>query len=186
MHLQDLLQERHADFDIIRTDCDQFLIESDHHPVWRMLPRNYADIQRVKIRQHKRTDAVTRIFNEAFAELPNIRQRSLITSSQLPPNTNDLDPFYVFPINGYRFMYSREVKDSTLDYRHVIDVVFEQFDSENKAAEILSDIVKYSYVNKNLLEGICSGAEIIFYNIPYYYAVRCEAFPHYSNLISQL
>lgn len=186
MHVRDIIQEQPTDFAIIQADCGQYLQEAEHNYVIRMLPRGYADVQRVKIRQQKRTDIVTRVFNEAFSDVHNIRQRSMITQSTIPPCTDTHEPFYVFPINGYKFMYSREVQNSSVDYKHVIDVVFEQFSDEDTAADIIADVVKYSYTSTNLLEGMQAGAEIIFYDIPYYYAVRTATYPDYKQLTPYL
>jgi hypothetical protein len=82
-------------------------------------------------------------------------------------------------------MYSREVQDSSLNYRQAIDVMFEQFD-EATAANIITDVMKYTYTSSNLVEGISAKAEIIFYNIPYYYAVRSSLYPDYNTLITQI
>ena len=186
MQLCDILHEQPTDFAIIKAECNQFLTESDSHCVKRMLPRSYADVHRVKIRQHKRTDIITHVFNEAFNDVHNIRQRSLITYASDLPATDTHEPFYVFPINGYNFMYSSEVKNSSVDYKHIIDVVFEQFSDEDKAASMISDIVKYTYTNHNLVEGIHAEAEIIFYNIPYYYAIRASTYPKYATLLTHI
>lgn len=186
MHVRDILTEQPTDFSIIQTDCAQFLCEVDKHFTYRMLPHSYADVQRVKIRQQKHTDIVARVFNEAFSDVHNIRQRSMIAQTTVPVVTETHEPFYVFPINGYKFLYSKEVQNSSVDYKQVIDVMFERFDSEETAAEILTDVVKYSYTSERLIEGIQVGAEIIFYNIPYYYAVRCSAYPDHKQLISYL
>jgi hypothetical protein len=83
-------------------------------------------------------------------------------------------------------MYSKEVKDSLLEYNHMVAVMLEQFDNDDIATEITSDVVKYTYTNTMLIEGMRAGAEIIFYNIPSYYAVRCESYPDSQQLITYL
>jgi hypothetical protein len=185
MQVRDILYEKPTDFAIIQADCSQFLAESQSHFVTRLLPTSYSNVQRVKIRQQRRADVVTRVFNEAFNQVHNLRQRSMIAQSFVPPRSDTHEPFYVFPINGYNYMYSREVQDSSLNYKQAIDVMFEQFD-ENTAANIISDVMKYTYTTSNLVEGISAKAEIIFYNIPYYYAVRSSQYPDYNTLITQI
>lgn len=186
MYLSDLLYEQPTDFSIVQSDCSDFIHESNYHLVYRALPRSYNDIHRVKVRQQKHTDVVTRVFNEAFRETPNIRQRSIISQSTPPIPTINTEPYYIFPVNGYKYMYSKEVKDSSADYQQLIHTMFEHLSSEEAAAKILSDVVKYSYNTTNLLEGIRTGAEIIFYNIPFYYAIKCAAYPNTKTLISYL
>lgn len=186
MLLRDLLHEHPVDFTIIQHECSQFLYEMDQRCVVRELPKSYDGVQRVKIRQHKRTDTITQVFNEAFNNIHNMRQRSLITHTSPGTVTETHEPFYVFPVNGYNFMYSKEVRNSTDDYKQLIDVVFEQFSQEDDAAAIVADVVKYSYTNMNLVEGVDAGAEIIFYNIPYYYAVKCSKYPSYEQIIPYL
>jgi hypothetical protein len=186
MHLRDIINEQPTDFSIIQADCAQFLCESQQHLAYRMLPRTYADIQRVKVRQQKRTDIVTQVFNEAFSDVHNLRQRSVIAQTYRPVPTETHEPFYVFPLNGYKYMYSKEVKDSSSEYNQMIAVMLEQFNDNDVATEITSDVVKYTYTNTMLVEGMRAGAEIIFYNIPSYYAVRCETYSDPQQLITYL
>lgn len=186
MLLRDLLIEHPADFAIIRHECSQYLQEVSYRHVIRDLPRTYDDVHRVKIRQKRSQDTITQVFNEAFSNIHHMRQRSLITHTQALPCTDTHEPFYVFPVNGYNFMYSKEVSNSTADYKHLIDVVFEQFTQEDDAAAIVADVVKHSYTNHSIVEGIDAGAEIIFYNIPYYYAIRCSKYPIYEQLTPYL
>lgn len=186
MHLRDIINEQPTDFSIIQADCAQYLCESQQHMTYRMLPRTYSDVQRVKVRQQKRTDFVTQVFNEAFSDVHNLRQRSVIAQSYQPTPTETHEPFYVFPLNGYKYVYSKEVKDSSSEYKHMIDVMIEQLNNDDVATEIISDVVKYTYTNAMLSEGMRAGAEIIFYNIPSYYAVRCGAYPNPQQLITYL
>jgi hypothetical protein len=125
------------------------------------------------------------VFNEAFSQVYNLRQRAVITHAS-PIIGDQQEPFYVFPINGYKFLYSKEVKDSASDYNHVIDTVFERFASMDHAAEIVTDVVKASYTDTNLLEGLRAGAEIILYNIPYFYAVKQSVYPDYKTLLTHI
>lgn len=170
--------------EIIR-ECSQFLSESKGLPVFRPLPSLYEDIQKVKVRKHRNRTRFSKTFNEAFeAEVRDLRQRAIFTNSQLHEATENMDLFYVFPINGYKFMYCPEVTHSTNDYQQVFESLFKQF-KDDKAEQLIHDLLKFAYVKDNLNEGIEKKAEIIFYNVPYYYAARVGSF-EYTELLSDM
>jgi hypothetical protein len=185
MRLTDVLGSEPTQFADIRANCSLFIAESAGVPIRKALPSSYQDIHRVKVRQQKRSDVITHVFNEAFSDVRNLRQRAVIAYDE-PTILENQEPFYIFPVNGYRFLYSKEVKNSSSDYKQVIDTLFEQFSDMERAAEIITDVVKYTYTNVNLHEGLQAGAEIIFYNIPYYYAVKQSLYPEYKNLITHI
>ncbi len=81
-------------------------------------------------------------------------------------------------------MYCTEVTHSTKDYQQVFDSLFEQFESE-KAEQLIHDLLKFTYTRENLIEGIERQVEIIFYNVPYYYAARVNTF-EYDDLLTDL
>ncbi len=167
----------------IRTECSQFLQQSGQLPVYKPLPTTYNDFHKVKVRFHKKQTAVVEAFNKAFTDYYNMRQRAIFAYGQCPSLSEGTEPFYVFPINGFKFLYSKEVKNSSADYQHVIDTLFEQFEDNTRAIEIVRDLLKYTYLRENLYEGIMSDSEIIFYGVPFYYAVRESAFP-YGKLLA--
>ncbi len=174
----ELMLEKYG-IDIIQYNCSQFIDESRGVPVYKALPDSYPDIHKVKARLRKKSDSVTSMFNTAFEqEAPNLRQRSIVTNAEPPLLTEDTDLFYVLPINNYKFLYSHEVTDSNNDYKHVINTLLEAFDDANKASEMVTDLLKFSYSTQNLYEGITANAEIIFYGIPFYYAIRVDAWDY--------
>lgn len=169
----------------LKAKCSQFLRESASLPLYKSLPKTYGDFHRVKVRQRKTSDEISEAFNRAFGtQFHNLRQRAIFASGATPALVDEEhEPFYVFPINGYKFLYSKEVTNSTANYKHVIESLFEQFEDNNKAIEIVTDVLKYTYVRENLVEGIISESEIILYGIPYYFAVRVAAVPPYGKLL---
>jgi len=168
---------------LIKAECSQFLKESAGLPLLKPLPSTYLPFQKVKVRQQKRNDVVGEIFNEAFREkFTNLRQRAVFTYTQPPLVESQQELFYVFPINGYHFLYSKEVTNSSHDYRRVVDTLFEHFGDSLKASEVVTDMLKYTYSSTNLREGIESHAEVILYGIPYYYAVKATAVNGYTSL----
>lgn len=168
----------------IRKECSQFILESRGIPIYKNLPTTYPDIHKVKARFKKTKDNVSEVFNQAFShKTQNIRQRAIISQTHFPMQCESLEAFYVFPKNHYQFLYSREVTNSNSDYKQVIDTLFEQFDDSQKATEIVTDLLKYTYSTQDLYEGLYANAEIIFYGIPYYYAVRVDSNIDYKQII---
>ena len=98
----------------------------------------------------------------------------------------NLDPFYVFPVNGYEFLYSREVGDSTESYRQVFESIFDTWGDEETATDIVNDLLRFTYVSEDLSTGINTGAEIIFYSIPHYFAIRESCVESYDSLLTSL
>lgn len=167
--------------------CSQFLHETGNLPLLKSLPVSYSDIQKVKARKQKRSDVVSEVFNKAFnSTWMDLRQRAIIAYPSNPPISEQTEPFYVLPINGYQYMYSKEVTNSTSNYKQMIDVLFEQFSNNYQALDIITDLLKFTYTNTDLIEGIQSQSEIILYGIPYYYAVRVATYPNYQELITTI
>lgn len=170
----------------IHEQCSTFLTECGTLPLYKLLPRSYADLQRVKVRLGKRRDGVSEAFNKAFTDYTNIRQRAVFAAGTPLKETKDFEPFYVFPIDGFRFAYSKEVQNSSTDYQHMFESLMAKFDDTQTAVEIVSDLVSYTYSRSRLVEGITSKCEIILYNIPYYYAVRANTHNQYAKLIGEI
>lgn len=165
----------------LSADCSTFLRESEGRPLYRSLPITYGDFHRVKVRRQKRKDGVSEVFERAFGqEFNNIRQRAVFASPSRPLISEHTEPFYIFPIDGYKFLYSKEVTNSGSDYRNVIDTLVTELGNLNEATDIVTDLLKYTYSTTNLLEGMASGAEVILYSIPYYYAVRADTNDYYD------
>lgn len=170
---------------IIKAECSQFLRESEGHPLYKTLPSTHVNFNKIKVRLQKRRDHVSDVFERAFgSEFANIRQRSIFAYPTGPVLAENTDQYYVFPANGYRFLYSKEVTNSSSDYRHVVDTLFEQFDDTTQASIVIADLLKFTYSSSNLLEGLSANSEVILYGIPYYYAIKTSACADYSALLS--
>lgn len=172
----------------IRNECSEFVSLSEGLPVFKNLSKTYDDVQRVKVRHRKTTDKISKTFNEAFEEtLPKLSQRAIFANgvSSFAPSSNH-DTFYIFPTNGFKFLYSIEVENSSLDYKAVFDSVLETFNGDiEKTTAMVAEVIRYTYTNEHLNEGIENGSEIIFLDVPYYYAVRCSTID-YEELLSLL
>lgn len=191
MLIEDLIGGRSTDspqiLHTIRSSCSQFIHESAGYPLYRSLPRSYNTFHKVKVRAKKRSTAVNEAFNRAFDDsYINLAQRAIFAQPSIGEATDAVEPFYVFPINGFRFLYSKEIQNSTSEYKQVIDTLFEEFGSESQASEIVSDLLKFTYITNNLAEGIASNAELVMYGVPYYYAIRVSAYSRYDHLIARI
>jgi hypothetical protein len=172
----------------ISEQCSNFIEESMGRPLFKSLPSHYSDIQKVKARRRNIKNNFADTFNEAFAShVDSLCQRAIYaySLSTIEEAADGFDPFYVFPINGYRYLYSTEVESSSDDYKQVFEMMFDQFGAD-KGKEVIADLIKFSYNSDNLVEGIDRGSEIIFYDIPFYYAVRVDSSPDYNDLLTQL
>lgn len=169
---------------VIQAECSQFLTDSNGLPLHKSLPSHYSDFQKVKVRFKRTENVVGSAFNQAFVnETHNLAQRAIFAYSTPPTLEEDMDMFYIFPIDRYKFLYSREVTNSNSEYKQVMDVMLEAFDSMDKATEIVTDLLKYTYSTTNLYEGLAANAEVILYNVPYYYALRANLEPTYSQIV---
>lgn len=187
MKIKDVLEEQHDDpFNIIRKRCSEFVSECSL-PLFRNLPNITEDVRKVKVRYKKpKHDTVADAFNQAFInEKINLRQKAIFANGEGSFDMVESNPFYILPINGFKFMYSKEVHNSSKDYRDTFGSMVEQFGCDQKPVELLKDVLKYTYTNENLEEGVSEGAEIIIYNIPYYYAVK-SSYIEYDELLTKL
>lgn len=168
--------------------CGQFLKESGGIPLYKSLPLEYDVFKRVKVRFQKRTDTTSHVFENVFGDGKSsvgIRERAVVASGEYPSSPTHQTPFYIFPLDGYKFLFSPQVKNSAKDFGGVLNTLIEQFDSQ-EGTELTSDLIKYAYQSTNLKEGISSMSELIIYNIPVFYAVNALAFPDYNKIITPI
>jgi len=191
MLINDILHSTdYSQFEPIKMGCQQFLDESDGVPMVKMLPVQYEDFRKVKIRKKKSCSIFAESFNMVFEdEMRQFRERSLFANGKVflenVCSSNDTEPFYVFPIDGFDYVYSKEVMNSSDNYKAVFKKIFEQMGAD-ATDKIFSELIKFSYTSDNLYEGLISGAEIITYGIPYYYAMRKSSIKDYDDLLTSM
>lgn len=168
-------------------ECSDFLKESQGSPLIKFLPKNGSDIRKIKVRKNKSETPFDKAFNTVFSDHANLRKRCVFTNGasyfKNSEPSGDMSPFYIFPIDGFKFMYSPNVIDSSAQYQESFNW-FNHILSKCKATETFSDVLKYDYKSNDLLEGIKLGCEIILYGFPYYYAIRKQSIKSYSTLFS--
>lgn len=173
----------------IKQTCNQFLRESDNNPLHKNLPVAHTDFQKIKVRKKKHNTGFSDTFNYAFENQHNeLRQRAIFahgTPSFVAESAVDVEPFYIFPIDGFRYLYSPDVNNSSDNYKKVFETISDSF-GESEGTEMLADLLRLTYVSNCLAEGITTGSEIIIYDIPFFYAVRETCTESYEDLLDTM
>ena len=195
MLVDDIIQpeDTREELEVIAERCHDFVKESGGLPLLKSLPSDYGDFHKVKVRKRKQRkqdpEQFAEMFNRAFQdEIKNLRERSLFANGELSYKSSDdpdQEPFYIFPVDGYEFIYSREVTNSSTEYKTAFDSILEELGTD-QGENIITELLKFNYISENLPEGISNGAEIIIYNIPHFYAIRRETVEDYQNLIENI
>jgi hypothetical protein len=170
----------------IQNECSQFLRESIGHPLIKNLPVSNEGFRKVKVRRKKQSETLSDIFNDTFKDdYSQIMQRAIFAHGVrgfIPePSNTDVEPFYIFPIDGYRYMYSETVQSTTKDYRKTLDLLMETFG--DNGIGMFQEVLKYQYSHDKLYEALTGTAEIIIYDVPHYYAIRQSLIPKYSDFL---
>lgn len=195
MNISDVLKQstwntldvRANHFAVIKQECSQFLRESSGLPIYKSITTASTpiapDLYKIKVR-HKKADntPLTQAYNTAFVQ--NLREKAVFTYSNISLCEQE-NSCYIFPKNGYKFLYSTEITRSNEEYKDVLNTLIENVDID-KAYTIITDMLKFTYTSTNLYEGIQSEAELIFYHLPYFYAVPTIRYPNYTEFINHL
>lgn len=160
----------------IETECSEFLDASHGHYIVKNLPMRHQGFTKVKVRLGKSRTDFSENFNKAFEDTRHGLHESAIfgyTDPELLHSTSDMESFYIFPINGFKFLYNPVVSDSTEDYTNM-----------GLSGDLITDLLQMSYQTGTLSEAMKSKCEIIFYGIPYYYALRRSIVEDYASFIT--
>lgn len=164
-------------------ECSEFLKLSEGKPLLKNLPIHNDGFRKVKVRKKKnlKSDFIE-LFNEVFEDHEDLYQRAIFATSNLiiPSIIENLEPFYIFPIDGFRFVYAENVANTSSTYQEMFNKLMENLKNE-QGIEIFLDVLRFNYKKDNLSFGIDSGAEIIIYGIPYYYAIRKSLIDDYRK-----
>lgn len=164
----------------VLTECSTFL-RTNSGPLFKMLPSAYGDVRRVKVRKRKPKSASDLILDEAFSTtFAGLSQRSVYVHTRSPttaPPGQEL--YYVVPIDGYQAVFHPEVISLKEHLNVTANVILSNFKDEDRAAEILVELAQNTISANGLCEATMLGVDALVYNIPYYYAVRCAAYPDY-------
>jgi hypothetical protein len=169
---------------IIKMECSEFLKASDLKPLIRVLPKQGSDYRKVKVRKRNKNTDFDRLFNSVFSKYPDIRARCVFGNTKVDFIPEDKEEFYIFPIDGFKYIFSYQVQNSTEQYREAFDALMSTLITEEAVTEAFTDLLRYNYQSKDLKYALASDCEIIVYNIPYFYAVRKSSVINYSTLFS--
>lgn len=189
MLMQDLTDRRKTKvpehFAAISSECSQYLAESDGLPLMKVLSSSYAIHQKIKVRY--RHDNI-KILDEAFKQqCKNISQRAVFTYTASPDHIAETDePYYVFPTNGYRYVYDAGQFGTSKDYQIMVTALLERLENQTQAYDIVADLLRYNCCSTQLRNGVSAGANIIIYSVPHYFAIKQSAYPNYAGLYTQL
>jgi hypothetical protein len=160
----------------IKNECSEFLDDCKGNYIVKNLPMGYQGFAKVKVRVKKTKTKFAENFNKAFeSKKHSLHNRSVLGYSDISllENNVETEPFYIFPINGYKFIYNPEIENSIIDY-----------DNLGLSGNFISELLEMSYRTGNLTEAISSKCEIIFYGVPYYYALRRSLITEYYSYVT--
>jgi len=184
MRINELInKEPDSNIQVLQKHCSDFFAESNGLPLFKNLSESCPDFHRVKVRHAKKNNAFSTSLNIAFeSERKQFSQRAIFASGQLTLNENS---FYIFPINGYHFLYNTAVTETDTNHLQAFDSICERF-GEKAGSELIADVLKFSYTPQNLKEGLERGSEIILYGIPYFYAIRTSSVNDYDDVLTSV
>lgn len=172
-------------------ECSDFLHDSEGHPLVKFLSAAGPDSRKIKIRKRKSSSEFDESFNKVFINHPDLRQRCVFANgirgltcvSENFSAEGNLDAFYIFPINGFKFIYSPNVYISSIQYKETLEMFIEVM-GDGGAIPAFSEVLKYDYISEKFAEGLSLGSEMILYGLQYYYAIRKSTINSYSTLFS--
>lgn len=167
----------------IRNECSVFLKHSNGKPLLRNLSVLTQGFSRVKVRKQKNKSSLGAVFDGTFS-YNSLRQRCILshTLSSLPEPEPNTEPFYIFPIDGFKIMFSALVEDSDEVFSPALELLEDNF-GEIKSKHIMSDVLKYTYKTQDLSLALTHNCEIIIYGISYYYAIRKSLIEDYHMFV---
>jgi len=159
---------------VIADSCSTFIHESMGTPVFKLLPRKEI-YEKVKIRVKSQTIPNANVRDAAF----NVKQfdnRSLEVFTTSAASHDGMGLYYIFPVNGYKFIYNTKVDDIVDSCKKLATILPDK--------EIITEVLRYSYNHDNLLNGLEYANKIKFFNIPYFYAIKASL--KYQDLYKRL
>lgn len=164
-------------FPTIKNECSQFIQKSNGIPLFKSLVSGKDGFIKVKARHRKvHDDSFENAFNSAFEN-----QTPKMLSKAIFCNTNEIilpnhENYYVFPIDGYRILYSKNDINTSKTYQFALAEILDMV-AEQHAVSLLTTILSDDYTDIDLSEALSNKKEILIYNIPYFYAIKCSLFP---------
>lgn len=164
----------------IRTNCSQFLKESRNIPLYRGIdgqPEYFISAPEVDRRPRSTPLEIQNLVDDIFMKKFKWKPRSggVFTSGNYDIALGYGDPFRIYPVDGYKYIWSPDVRDlfyefwefkyRTDKYEKMKKYAPERA-TEDEIREHMTKMVS-TYKNTSLAEGIKSGNEIM---------IQCEKY----------
>lgn len=165
MHVRNLINPAPSGLEKITEHCSDFL-EQCSVPLYVNLRDVYPQVARVKVRKINRSPLLKEAMDSAFPDYYNISQRCVFARTTLQTAPNRI-PYYIFPINGYQYLYNKQVAE----HNNVISDLLGTLD-ETLVPQVASELMQATYCSDSIEEAAAYQSEVIIYGIPKFYAVR--------------
>lgn len=156
-------------------ECSDFLKESDGNMLYKCLPKTTASVCKIKLRRRGYKSQVDKFVDMALRG-DDVRKRSLIAYTGVVECNDENSLYYTFPVNGYSYIYNENVWNLTKEYGDTISSLPSNGSNETSiiSLQVLQEVIKESYQNTKLLSAFNRPCEIMFYDIPYFYAISVD------------
>jgi hypothetical protein len=151
----------------ILLECSDFLSDSNNIPMYKHLPDN-KDQDKVKIRLKSKIEPYYNHIDKGL-NFKNFNNRSLKCYMDIGKPIPGYIPYYIFIPDGFQFIYT--IDNRTID---LASIFLELSNKLDNSGDTFEELLKYYYNFKKLETGLKSNAEIIFYDIPYYYCIKAD------------
>ena len=172
----------------IHQECSEFIDRSKGNYAEKPLMFDGRFIKRVRVRKKKNKDNdLYDLFDEAFnKEYKDIMGRSIFCNGIHTTPVDEREQFYVFPINGFKILYNPAI-DYCQEYENIYRNLQNTMDTV-LAKQTFIDMIEYSYKENefDLADALFSNNEIIFYGIPYFFAIKKDKHPDYRDLLKMI
>lgn len=146
---------------MIAEDCVEFF-RAGTKPLLRLGPLHGPDVMRVKVRYTSNRSKLAEAFRLALNSDVSILNRSVLGYTTLSDVPEDQEVYVLLPPNGYRTLSPRATTISNVV--DLAETVSEQ------STDIVADVIKSAFSR------VGYTTETLIYNIPYYYAVKRDAY----------
>jgi len=174
----------------VANECGEFIDNCGGYPLIKQLNSDGNFIKKVKVRKKNKKDTFIKRFDNAFNDIHNnLHGRSIFCNGDnmdLSNQKDKHDKFYVFPIDGFKFLFNSEVSYHR-DFQEIYNKM-SRFMDKKKCEKVFVDLIEYSYkeTDISLRDALLTEKEIIIFDVSYYYAIRMNKFPDYPLLIQQI
>lgn len=171
----------------LEDDCQQFLNDLPNKPLVKSLPKLGDSFRKVKARKRKIHSTLDRLMHTSFQTI----QKRIISTAITAYNTEifeniskDHEEFFIFPIDNYKILCCNSITNYKKQFDLCLNNLLKISDIKFAANSIL-ELLQTNYDEINSFKELKDrNVEMLIYNIPYFYAVRCSSVENYEILIT--